>query len=548
MKILCLVIVIIGTTWAVSVFADAPASTSAPPAATTAPAPSEESVQELEARLIAQLRLLSALYLDNDQPDKALDCLKKIAALTPDDTQPLRELAVRALWFERYDYALPAFEKLLQSRPDDLTCLYGLAVCYKAKGDKAKSEEFLKKARSAAPDDASAHLEAADCFGSIGLMDIAYAELDKVIAMPRNNNPRADAESAIAARITAMDRKARCLFFEGRYAEAARLLKQTKDEAEANGWGSQIRMETYTRFLTDCEARQFAQEGKLPQAQEKFEEALRLMPEDPEIAARLYLCLKAQGKNDEAQKVFAAEEAKLAADVKAASDKAEAAGGEQTNPSASPYNAMAWFYAVADEKIDDGIKLVEKALAAWPKSGPILDTAAELYYAKAGTLKDDAKKAEALATALKYSRSAYRRAFNDSQIPYYLRQIAKMQRPSTRCRRTRGNPPTPRLDIGQIYDGSLSKTPFILHGASHLDCVWRAAGQPCRRTARDSGNTRNARCVRRSRRIRPGHGGAPHRATAPAQRALRRQRPAGEGAGLPQENRCAAAGRHRRFG
>jgi len=367
---------------------------------------------ELEARLVAQLRLLSALYLKNDQGDEALKCEEKIVALLLDDPVALGELVQVAFQVGQYGKARDALNKLNDLTPNTPVILHALAVCHKAAGDAAKHKEFFDKALAAADKNVNAHFEAVKFFDRLGMMDVVYAEMEKIIAMPLpEEGPPA------GPRLTAMERMATYLKEEGKYSEAARMYGRLSAELEMTGPAAAPSVRSAASEKRFCEGKQQETENKLQAAREKYEDSVRLWSGNIDAQGGLYKCLKALNKPDEAKKAFAAAEMPLLADIKQ--------GGENPNPAA--LNSLAWFYAVAEEKADEGIKLSREAVKAAPSEAALADTLAELYYVKAKSQADPKAKEQSLRDAVKYSNIAYKLP-KETNVPYYRKQKEKMEK------------------------------------------------------------------------------------------------------------------------
>lgn len=378
--------------------------------------PSDEAASVLEEEIVAQLRLLAALYIENNQVEEAIECHETIVALAPEDPQRREELADVCFRHEFYGKAKPALEKLDSLKPDNPVFLHQLAICHKAAGDEKKHVELFKKALESKPDDKKAHLETAIYFEQYGLMGVLYAELQKALDIPSRN----DGEDA-SVDVEALNKMAYYRSDEGKYKEAGRhygralALMEQYDVAVFDGIQRFVSLRYY------CEGKQFEQEGELKKAQEKFERSVRAF-EDIDAKGALYLCLKKQGKDEEAAEFFEKAERLLSDDI--------TGEGDESSPHA--LNALAWFYAVTGEKIGEGLKLAQRAAESAPRSAAILDTLAELYY-QSGDYKN----------AAKYGRvaDAIPKSWN---VPYFRRQHEKMKKAleESREKPADGNPCT----------------------------------------------------------------------------------------------------------
>jgi tetratricopeptide (TPR) repeat protein len=337
--------------------------------------------------------------------------MEKIVALRPDDAEALQDLVKTAFVVEKYDRAKGALEKLNTSLPNNIITLHGLAVCYKAEGNAAKADELNGQALGLMPEDGSAHIEAAEYFEQFGLMEPVYAEYGKAIEIPAQLVRFDDSH------YTGMMRTAFYLKDEGRYADAAKMYDRLSTELEQEGIQTTVAISHMAGEARYCEGRQLEGEGKTAEALAKYEEAARLAPENPDMPAALFMCLKALGKDEEARKAFDAAEAPLKARV----------DGAGASPFVRDLNALAWFYAMSKEKVDEGIRLAAKAVELAPEEDGVADTLAELYYVKAGTQEDAKEKRASLESAVKYAKIALDLP-KQSNVPYYRRQYEKMKK------------------------------------------------------------------------------------------------------------------------
>ena len=112
---------------------------------------SEEAIAKFEACL--ELRqdqdavyyALSQLELERDQVEKAAEYIKKAAAIDPENTWYIQELAY--MYFERSDYsnALVRFEQLLDIEPQNVDWLYGYAEVLVKSGRKKEAIQALNR-------------------------------------------------------------------------------------------------------------------------------------------------------------------------------------------------------------------------------------------------------------------------------------------------------------------------------------------------------------------------------------------------------------------
>lgn len=394
--------------WRIAAAEEAPAGEAAPPS------DAESTATEAKA---AQLRLLAALYAEQGEPDRAIECYEKLLALKPEDPDALAEMTSVCFRFEKYDKALPALEALQRlaangnppgGLPPVPVILHGLAICHRAAGNEQKHKELFRQALEAEPDNKEAHVKTAWYFEAYGQMDVVYAELKKALEIPVKSDDDAIFDSL------ALGKTASYLADEGRYAEAAEAWRRNMALIEQDNVAAPYGASTANSHRYYCEGKQLEMEGKLKEAQEKYEKSARADEDNLDGKSALYLCLKTQGKDEEAKQVFEQAERLFSAGI----------SGED------PYalNVLAWFYAVTGEKIDEGLKLALRAIAAAPRDADMQDTAAELYY-KRGDYEN----------AVKHARIALELP-KDYNVPYFRRQHEKMKKA---LEESRAEPPAP---------------------------------------------------------------------------------------------------------
>jgi tetratricopeptide (TPR) repeat protein len=374
----------------------------------TAPAiaaPAEEPQAETPgAAMTALWRVLSALYLRQGEPDKAVDCLEQVCALNPDDPAPLSDLINLSLRVQQYETAKAALNTLYERNPGHRYVLLALAACCSGLKDE-KYRDYLEKA-DASDFPGNPYIDSAAYFEQFGLTGLVYEELGNEIALPLT-----DPKNSPALRIAALEKMAFYLSDEGKYAEAARMYGRMLAEMELAGLaasGGYRHIESQMRY---CEAMQAERDGDAARALLKCQKAVRLDPSDMDAVEHLYLLLKKQGNEDDAKRVFDTAEAALLA----------RAAGETD---AAAMNNLAWFYAVTGMKIDEGIRLARKAVESRPEEPAFLDTLAELNYVKAQTQEGNAK-TESVKNAHRYAQLAYL-MLKKENVRYYERQYYKM--------------------------------------------------------------------------------------------------------------------------
>jgi tetratricopeptide (TPR) repeat protein len=100
-----------------------------------------------------RLRNLSLAELENEQPGKAEEILKRLVASTPDDPLPYANLAIATLRQQRFDEALDWIDQGLEVAPDqpELLAIKGEVLQWSGRPEEALP--LFQQAASAAPDD-----------------------------------------------------------------------------------------------------------------------------------------------------------------------------------------------------------------------------------------------------------------------------------------------------------------------------------------------------------------------------------------------------------
>jgi tetratricopeptide (TPR) repeat protein len=399
-------VLLIGAALAVQPFSSICPITHAVEAAPDAAIEAEKQQAEaLEVETITHLRILSALYLKQHMFDKAVECLEKICLLQPDNLDVLNDLVNLALHVQNYKDAEDPLKKLYDVKPGDRGTLLALAACYKGLQDE-KYGEYLEKA-DASEFAGNPYIDSAAYFEQFGMTELVYAELQKELDLPLS-----DPKNSPALRMSALQKMAFYLSDEAKYAEAAQTYNRLLAEMEQAGLAAIGEYNQTASQMSYCQAMQLERDGKADEARQKYEKAARLSPDDVDAQGHLYVLLMGQGKTDDAKRVFEAAEAVLVARTAGETDD-------------SAMNALSWFYAVTGEKIDEGIRLAQRAVTSRPDEPAFLDTLAELYYVKAKSQEDTTQKKGSLTNAIKCASTADAIP-KRGNVPYYKRQFLKM--------------------------------------------------------------------------------------------------------------------------
>jgi len=317
----------------------------------------QAQVRELRRQEIERLRSLLTLADaagDTTARRFAYRRLSRLEAATPDDRLALAVLSLKA---GDLDEARTILAEQREHDAADLRIVHLLAEVERRAGKQAESDALLGTARTMRPADKAAHLAAGDFLAATGLVPQAEDEWRRVIAI-----------------------------------KAARPAVQ---DVEAH-----LRLANLARLREDH-----------PNAVEHLRAALKLAEDDLDLpgvstdwlTVELAMALRDADRIDEARPFLPAVEQYHRERL------------ERDPTDATSMNALGWFYAGVGKKLDEGIALLEKAVALRPKEPAYLDTLAELHFRKG-----DPNKALALidkAIALK-----------PDNLDYYRRQRAKFNR------------------------------------------------------------------------------------------------------------------------
>lgn len=146
-------------------------------------------VQKVLAALpddLAALAMLSRIYLDADQYDKAEALL--VSALQRNNDDELRMLLIQVYADTRkMADAIPHLQHLIRNSPDNLDYRNRLAIFYDASGQVAQAEIVLKTAVSDLPDNMAAKVSLIQFLAQKRDVMTAHTELNKFIAADEDN-------------------------------------------------------------------------------------------------------------------------------------------------------------------------------------------------------------------------------------------------------------------------------------------------------------------------------------------------------------------------
>ena len=283
-----------------------------------------ERAADLERREAADLRALVRLA-DAARDTPALRwAYRRLEHLGRAEPAERLRLALLLYQADLLDEARRRLGELLRTRPGDLRATYLSAAVEERAGRSAESRRLLQHASRILPARKRPHLETGDFLAGAGLLDYAGIEWRRVLEVRSEAPSAADLEARV--RLGALARRKERFGEAVSHYRAALKLLETAD----------IPASPTTEWLT----------------------------------VELAMSLRDAGQADEARRYLPAVEAYYRERIRR--DPADA----------DARNALGWFYAGLGRKLDEGIKLLEEALAAEPRRPEYLDTLAELFLRK----------------------------------------------------------------------------------------------------------------------------------------------------------------------
>jgi len=312
--------------------------------------------------------LLEAQLTKHDAPERALDSLKKFLETHPNAGQ-VRLFYARVL-LEQHKFAesQAEFKKMLSMNPDNADLAFTVAMLSLQQGDLDRAEVELQHALDTVGNNASTvnyylgQLEEAKKNDSLALE--YYRKVD-------------GGEYEYAARL----RAAYLLFKSGKLDDARAYLRQT--ETQNNEQRVQLIL-LESQLLRDSK-----QAGA---AYKLLDESLGKLPNSPELLYESAMLAEQIGKHDEFEQ-------KLRKVIQLKSDSAQA------------YNALGYSMLDRNERLQEGMELVEKAIKLAPDDAAIMDSVGWGHY----RLGDYAK-------SLEFLRRAYT-VIPDPEIAAHLGEV-----------------------------------------------------------------------------------------------------------------------------
>lgn len=291
---------------------------------------------------------------------KAADCAHLFAELaksSPDNSAYELRLCRLLLDANRPKELLAAFESFKPRAKEDRILLYAQAAAHRAlnQADEARKAADAVFARAASP---ALHLETAEALITIGQRDWAMREYERLMQ-----------ESAEDGRThhTALLQLARLASESNQFERATELFNNAAKLSERLGDNFHFSMtaDDFKLLAKTAEIRLLASQGETDNLKPLLDELAAASPSDFDVAIEVCNVLT-EHKRPEA-----------AAVSKTIADRLSAEAEETT---AEFSNNLAWFLARTNQRLDEALKLAERAVKLEPDMYAYLDTLAEVHF------------------------------------------------------------------------------------------------------------------------------------------------------------------------
>jgi len=148
---------------------------------------------------------LGLAYRRTGRLDRSIEALERATALSPQQLDPLRELAISQFLSGRVDQAIQILEKVTPSsgqeagQGEDVLTLYYLGRGYKEKGDLSKALSFFLRVQRGEPDFEEVYQQLGSVYGRTGQKGLSHFHFGKYFKL------RGDERSALFHFRTALD-------------------------------------------------------------------------------------------------------------------------------------------------------------------------------------------------------------------------------------------------------------------------------------------------------------------------------------------------------
>lgn len=281
--------------------------------------------------------LAEAQLLARTDPKQSLDVLKKYLDTHPEASES-RLFYTRGLVDQKqYPEARAEFQKLLAEHPDNADLAFASAMLSIQMGELDRAEGELRKALENGKQDPGT------VYYYLGQLDEEMKRNDEALD---NYRKVTDGEYAYSARL----RIAYLLYKGGKLKEARECLQQTPAR------NNQQRVE-----LLSAEANMLRDSGHVETAYQVMKRGLEKLPNHPELLYETGMLANQLGK-------YAEFEQMMRKVIELSPDQAQA------------YNAMGYSLLERNERVQEGMKLVQKAFELAPGDAAIMDSVGWGYY------------------------------------------------------------------------------------------------------------------------------------------------------------------------
>ena len=146
-------------------------------------------ISELRRNPTSPLALanLGAVYITDQEWDKAWLCLENAVKIEPNDINANNDLGIVLGHMGKDDAAVAVYRKVIQLKPDFVHTHANLALLLTKMGRWEESMVEYRKVLELRPEDSQAHEGLGVAYMQMGLLDDSVAELEKAIAIDSHN-------------------------------------------------------------------------------------------------------------------------------------------------------------------------------------------------------------------------------------------------------------------------------------------------------------------------------------------------------------------------
>jgi tetratricopeptide (TPR) repeat protein len=360
---------------------------------------------------VRSLGALASFYEQSEDYASAADTLKRMLPLQPDNSRIKRALAQDLLYSSKIDESLALYKEIAAEDPKDPSVFLNMSRIYQKRGDFDQARAAFQKAKEIDPANLDVKYDEVSLLDAEGKNDAAIVVL-KGILDDKNTDPAA--KGKLLERLGILYRSG------GKYKEAVAAFRELgdTDPDQASHASVQI-IETYRAAK------------QLPEARKETDAAMKKYPKDRTVVMEHASLLAEQGKTTEAVAAFRGlmgptpdrdllltiaqlyEKAKKFPEEQKVLDEADAASKSKQEKqgvlfargamyermknfdaaeaefrkvlTADPDNAGALNYlgymlADRDVRLDEALKMIQRALELEPGNGAFLDSLGWVYF------------------------------------------------------------------------------------------------------------------------------------------------------------------------